>query len=293
MVTQVGNQGHSGEGLRHTYEMYHGGAIGTIEEVHSWSNRPIWPQGIPRPNNPDPVPETINWDLWLGPVLWRPYHQEYAPFKWRGYCDFGTGAMGDMAVHNADPAFFVLGLGAPDWIEAESSGCNGETFPDWQIIKYHFAATDKHPELIMTWYDGGKKPPLPEEMKKEGRELGKNGIIFVGDKGKMLGGSHASPCRLIPESSQKEYGKPKQLLPRSPGHHKEWVLACKKGDKSGALANFDYSGPFTEALLTGVLATYLNKRIEWDSENLRCPNAPEADRYINKHYRPGWGMLET
>jgi predicted dehydrogenase len=287
VVTQMGQQGHAGEGLRLTYEFIHDGAIGTVREAHVWSDRPIWPQGIDRPKDTQAVPGTLDWDLWLGPAPWRPYNKAYVPFSWRGWWDFGCGAMGDMAVHNADPAFFCLDLDAPIAVEAETSPVNDETFPKWQIIKYYFPARGTRPPVKMVWYDGGKKPPRPPEL-EEGRDMGSNGIMFVGDKGKILCGGWSGPPRLIPESKMKEYKRPEKTLKRSIGHHKEWIQACKDNNPKAALAGFEYSGPFTESLLVGNLAVRLGRRIEWDARKMKATNAPEADKYINKTYRKGW-----
>jgi predicted dehydrogenase len=290
VVTQMGQGGHAGEGLRLTYEFIHDGAIGPVREVHVWSDRPIWPQGINRPTDTPPIPKTLDWDAWLGPARWRPYHSAYVPFAWRGWWDFGCGAMGDMAVHNADPAFFCLDLDAPIAVEAETSGTNDETLPKWSIIKYEFPARGDRPAVKMTWYDGGKLPPRPPEL-EEGRTLGDNGILFVGDKGKILCGGWSGPPRLIPEAKMKEYKRPKQLLARSPGHHQEWIEACKAGKPEMAMAGFWYSGPFTEALLVGNLAVRLGKRVEWDAKAMRSPNCPEADNYITKFYRNGYNLV--
>jgi predicted dehydrogenase len=305
VVTQMGNQGHAGEGLRLTYEFIHDGAIGPIQEVHVWTDRPgfpggrpWWPQGIDRPKGSWPVPETLDWNLWLGPAPWRPYakfpHKDgleaYCPFNWRGWFDFGCGALGDMAVHNADPAFFCLGIGAPSAVEAETSGVNSETFPNWQIITYYFPAKGGRPPVKLIWYDGGKLPERPAEL-EEGRQLGTNGILFVGSKGKILCGEKAGPPRLIPESKMQEYKRPEKILPRSPGHHEEWIQACKENNPKAALAGFEYSGPFTEALLVGNLAARLGRTIEWDAESMRATNAPEADNYITKFYRAGFDLV--
>jgi predicted dehydrogenase len=293
VVTQMGNQGHAGEGLRLTYEFIKNGAIGTVREAHVWSDRPgvptkaWWPQGVDRPTDTPPVPETLDWNLWQGPARWRPYNPAYVPRNWRGWWDYGCGAMGDMAVHNADPAFFCLGLDAPYAVEAETSPVNDETMPKWQIITYYFPARGNRPEVKLVWYDGGKLPPRPEEL-EEGRDIGDNGIMFVGDKGKILCGGWSGPPRLIPESKMKEYQRPEEILPRSVGHHKEWIQACKDKNPKAALAGFEYSGPFTESLLVGNLAVRLGKRIEWDTKNMRATNAPEADNYITKFYRLGW-----
>ena len=291
VVTQMGHGGHAGEGLRLTYEFIHDGAIGTVREVHVWSDRAKgwWPQGIDRPNGTEAIPDTLDWNLWLGPAKWRPYHSAYVPHDWRGWWDFGSGALGDMAVHNADPAFFCLDLGAPIAAEAETSPVNDETFPVWSIITYYFPRKGKRPAVKLVWYDGGKLPERPSEL-EEGRELGDNGILFVGDQGDILCGGWAGAPRIIPESKMKEYEKPPKTLPRSIGHHKEWVQACKDNNPKGALGGFAYSGPYTEALLVGNLAVRLGRRIEWDTEAMRSPNCPEADNYITKFYRAGWRL---
>jgi predicted dehydrogenase len=306
VVTQMGNQGHGGEGLRLYWEFIHDGAIGKVREVHVWTDRAgtpekaWWPQGIGRPQGREPIPETLDWDLWLGPARWRPYAKfldskgelvPYCPFNWRGWWDFGCGALGDMAVHNADPAFFALDLDAPTAVQAETSPVNNETFPVWNVIRYEFPAKGDRPAVKMIWYDGGKLPPMPDELTKEWRRLGDNGILFVGDKGKLLGPSHAGPPRLIPESRQREYGRPPRTLPRSPGHHKEWIEACKAGKPQHAKSGFWYAGPFVEALLVGHLAVRLQTRIEWDSAKMRSPNCPEADNYITKFYRSGFDLV--
>ncbi|MCX5645620.1 MAG: Gfo/Idh/MocA family oxidoreductase [Phycisphaerae bacterium] len=295
VVTQMGQGGHAGEGLRLIYEFIHDGAIGPVREVHVWTDRPgtpghpWWPQGIDRPTDTMAIPATLNWDAWLGPAHWRPYHRAYVPHDWRGWWEFGSGAMGDMAVHNADPAFFCLDLGAPSAVETVSSGSHDETLPKWSIITYYFPAKGDRPAVKMVWYDGGKLPPRPPEL-EDGRELGDNGILFVGDKGRMLCGGWSGAPRLIPESKMKEYKRPAPTLPRSPGHHKEWIEACKAGKPQDAKAGFWYSGPFTEALLVGNLALRLGKRVEWDAKTMRSPNCPEADNYVTKFYRLGWGI---
>jgi predicted dehydrogenase len=296
VATQMGNQGQAEEGVRLLCETIWAGAIGQVHEVHIWTDRPLnetnkwyWPQGVDRPVDMPAVPDTLDWDLWLGPAPKRPYNPAYLPFKWRGWWDFGCGAIGDMAVHNADPAFFALDLGAPTAVQAETSPVNDETLPVWNIITFEFPAKGDRPAVKMVWYDGAKLPPTPPEL--EGRKLGDNGILFVGDKGKLLGPSHAGAPRLIPESRQKEYGRPPKTLPRSPGHHMEWIEACKAGRPEDARSGFWYAGPFVEALLVGNLAVRLQRRVEWDSVNMRSPNCPEADNYITKFYRNGYRLV--
>ncbi len=296
VVTQMGNQGHAGEGLRLYKEYIDDGAIGQVKEVHVWSDRagtpdrPWWPQGVAAPKDVQTVPDGVDWDLWLGPAKWRPYNSAYAPFKWRGFWDFGCGALGDMAVHNADPAFYALELGAPTAVEATTSPVNDDTFPKWNIIRFEFPAKGSRPAIKMTWYDGSKLPPHPEHLEQDMR-LGDNGILIVGEKASLLGGHSAGTPRIIPEIKRKEYGRPPKTLPRSPGHHQEWIDACKAGKPEDAKSGFWYAGPFTEALLVGNLAVRLQKRVEWDAKAMRSTNCPEADNYITKFYRAGYTVM--
>ena len=292
-VTQMGNQGHASEGLRLTREWIQAGVIGKVTEVHVWSDRPgkFWDtQGKPRPADTPPVPKNLDWDLWLVPTAERPYHPDYCPRKWRGWWAFGCGALGDMAVHNADPAFYALDLGASDWVEAENAPTNNDSFPEWNIITYHFAAKGEQPAVKLVWYDGGKMPPKPPGMEPE-RALNDNGIYFVGDKGVIIAPGWSGTPRLVPESKMAEFVMPAKTIPRCPeGHRKEWIEACLAGKPENAKSGFHYSAPFTESLLTGLLAVRFGKRIEWDSANLKATNAPEADAFIHKTYRQGYGI---
>lgn len=291
-VTQMGNSGHAGEGLRQTKEWIDAGVIGKVSEVHTWSDRPgkYWQtQGRPRPQGSQPVPATLDWNLWLGPASDRPYHSDYAPRQWRGFYDFGCGAVGDMMVHNADPAWYALDLGAPQSVEAETGPTNSDTFPIWSIVTWHFAATAIHGPLKVVWYDGGKKPALPPGSEPT-RKLDDNGIYFVGEKGVMLGGGWSGAPRLVPESAMADFAPPQPTIPRSVGHRPEWVNACIAGKPENAKAGFWYSAPFTEALLIGVLPIRLGKRIDWDAKNMKAVNAPEADSLIRKSYRSEFGL---
>jgi hypothetical protein len=192
-------------------------------------------------------------------------------------------------VHNADPAFYALGLGQPDWVDAVTSPSNNDSFPEWCIVTWHFPAVGDRPEVLMKWYDGGK---LPENVKhlEPGRKLSDNGCIFVGEKGGLLGGSHASPPRPFPETFVKDFKRPKPSIPQSPGHRLEWVRAALAGKPEEALSGFHYSAPFTEALLVGMLAVRFQKRIEWDAKAQKATNCPEADSIIRKAYREGWKL---
>ena len=220
VATQMGNQGQASEQTRLMCEMVWSGAIGPVREVHVWTDRPnrglssvYWPQGVDRPKETPPVPDTLDWDLWLGPAPERPYNPAYLPFKWRGWWDFGTGAMGDIGCHALDPIFRALKLGAPTSVEGISSLVNTETYPLSSKIHYEFPARGDMPPVKVIWYDGGMRPPRPEEL-EDGRQVGDNGKLFIGDKGKMLGE------RIIPGSKMKEYGKPPRLLERSPGRRR-------------------------------------------------------------------------
>jgi len=289
LVTQMGNNGHAGEGLRLTREWIQAGAIGNVTEIHCWSDRPghFWKQGLDRPTDTPPVPDGLDWNLWLGGAPMRPYHSAYHPRAWRGWIDFGTGALGDMAIHNVDPAFYALDLGAPVATEATTSELRPESYPQWNIITYEFAANGDQPAVKIIWYDGGKMPPNPRDREGDS-PLGDNGIYFVGDRGTMVCGGWSGSPALYPASRRDEFKLPEKTIPRSSGHRSEWIQACKDQKPGDAKAGFAYSGPFTEALLVGNLAVLLQKRIEWNAEELIATNAPEAERLIRKKYRQGF-----
>ena len=290
LVTQMGNNGHAGEGLRLTREYLQAGAVGPVREIHCWSDRPgkFWVQNLDRPE-PMTVPSTLDWDLFIGAAPMRPYNKKYHPHDWRGWFDFGTGALGDMAIHNMDPAFYALDLGAPSAVDAKTSDLKPESYPAWTILKYEFAANGDRPALTLTWYDGGKMPPNPRDFGPTDK-LADNGITFVGDKGTMLCGGWSGAPRLYPESLSKEFKPPAPTIARSIGHRPEWIKACKDHKPEDAKAGFAYSGPFTEALLVGNLALRLQKRIEWDATQMKATNASEADALIRKRYRDGFGI---
>ena len=289
VATQLGNQGQASEGTRLVEEFIRDGALGPVREVHSWCNRPISPRGIERPKDTPPVPETLNWDLWLGPAPQRPYHPCYLPFTWRGWWDFGTGVLGDIGCHQFVSILRALKLGYPTSVEACSSGVNSETAPLASIIRYDFPTREGMPPVKLTWYDGGLMPPRPKEL-EEGLRFGNaDDNLFIGDKGKMLG------HRLLPEARSKEYGKPPRILPRSPGHHKEWINACKGGEPAGS--NFDVAGPLTEVVLLGNVALRMGQqlyekglKLYYDGPNMKVTNLPEANKYIHNEYREGWTL---
>ncbi len=297
VMTSMGNQGHASEGSRLTNEWIQAGVIGEVREVHTWSDRAgrLWKQGIGRPTDTPPIPATLDWDLWLGPIKERPYHSAYTPFGWRGWWDFGTGAIGDMGCHIIDHPVWALELGAPTSVEASTTHdgtllsenkLNFETFPIAAIITYQFSARGKLPPVTMTWYDGGLLPPTPIEM-PDGQRLPGNGVLYVGSKGKMYHGSHGGMPQLLPGTLIDAAKAVPKTMDRSPGHYEEWYQACKGGKRP--VANFDYSGPMTETALLGVLSLRSpGTRLEWDSENMKVKNAPELNQYVHTEYRKGW-----
>jgi predicted dehydrogenase len=301
VATQMGNQGHAMESLRLLCEWIWDGAIGPVREVHAWTPHPVWPQGMQRPTDTPPVPETLDWDVWLGPAPYRPYHPAYLPTAWRAWLDFGTGGLGDMGCHIFDHIVSSLKLGAPTTVEASSSifvpesmnwnkPKNTETYPQASVVTYKFPAREGFPPVTLTWYDGGLMPPRPEELPagmKMGDQYG--GALYVGDKGKIITGSHgANGLRIIPEEKMTAYQRPPKTLPRSIGHHAEWIAACKGGAAAGS--NFDFAGPLTEVVLLGCAAIRSGEKLEWDAANMRFPNVPAADEFLRRPRRKGWEL---
>lgn len=292
LVTQMGNQGHANEGARLINEWIADGAIGDVTEVHAWTDRPIWPQGIDRPETIPSVPSTLDWNVWLGPAPWRPYHPAYQPFTWRGWWDFGTGAIGDMGAHFLDQPYWALNLGAPITVEASSTEMKKETYPLASILRYQFPARGKMPAVKLLWFDGGLKPPRPDDL-EPGRRMGgeDGGVIYYGTKGKLLHGIYAGNPRLIPETKMQEYKRPAKTIPRSPGIHEEWLEAIKAGKKS--TTDFSYSSALTEMLLLGnvaIRAAKDNVVLQWDAEAMRVTNLPGANEYVQMPYREGWSL---
>jgi len=286
VATQMGNGGHASDSLRSAVEWIQAGVIGPVGEVHAWTDRPIWPQGITRPADTPPIPKNIEWDLWIGSAPMRPYHPAYHPFKWRGWWDFGTGALGDMGCHIIDAAFWSLKLGYPETVEAESSPVNNETAPNWSIVRYQFPARGELPPVKLTWYDGGKLPAGELLDLAADEKFPKNGSLFVGSKGRLL--LLQGKSELLPEKEWRDFQPPPKTIPRSSGHYAEWIAACKGGP--AAFSNFNYAGPLTELVLLGNIALRLGRKIQWDGRNLKARNAPEADRYIRREYRKGWNL---
>lgn len=301
VVTQMGIQGHATESIRVLCEWIWDGAIGDITEVHAWTPHPVWPQGIDRPRETPPVPDTLDWNLWLGPAPYRPYHPAYLPQLWRGWWDFGTGGLGDMGCHIFDHIVWSLKLGPPESVEASHSWfvpdkmtwdkpVNSETYPRASLVTYKFPAREGFPPLTLTWYDGGLMPPRPEEL-PEGLMMGDQygGALYVGDRGEILCGSHgANSLRILPEERMLDYERPQRTIPRSIGHRLEWIEACKGRGK--AQADFEFSGPLTEMVLLGNIAIRTGWKLKWNSQNMRFLNRPEADEFVHKPYREGWSL---
>lgn len=285
VVTQMGNQAHASDGLRRAVEIIQSGAIGAIREVHASTDRPIWPQGIDRPTDTPPVPPNLHWDLWLGPAPERPYHPVYHPFNWRGWWDFGTGALGDMGCHILDTAFWALELGAPVSVEAEGEPHHRETGPKWSIIRYEFPARKGKPPVTLYWYDGGKLPP---KDLAEGIDVHANATLFIGEKGKIWY-PHGDEAVLLPREKFADYQPPQPTIPRAPkGHHQEWIDAIKTGSK--AWSNFEYAAALTEMVLLGNVALRVGHKINYDARRMKVTNCAEAEKYIRREYRKGWSL---
>jgi predicted dehydrogenase len=307
VVTQMGNQGHSGPGVRLIDEWIANGAIGKVHEVHSWTNRPIWPQGMPRPTDTPAVPAGLDWDLWIGPSPMRPYNPAYHPWSWRSWWDFGAGALGDMACHVMDATYTTLKLGYPTSVEASiayqfvppAPGERGygkrleyhDSFPIASKLHYTFPArSSKYPAINYYWYDGGLLPNRPEELEPDLR-LPESGTIFVGEKGKLICETYSESPRLIPATKMTAYLKKhkKKETTKLPSHEQIWIGAIK--NKSKATSDFSYAGPFTETVLLGNLAIWFaGKRLQWDGPNMNVTNLPEANDLVKPKYREGWSL---
>jgi predicted dehydrogenase len=289
-------------------EWFDAGALGEVREVHCWTNRPIWPQGMPRPADEMPVPQGLDWDLWIGPSPTRPFHKTYHPFGWRAWQDFGAGAMGDMACHVMDASYTILKLGAPSSIIASlaynflppAPGQRGfgqrveynDSYPPSSVIHLTFPARGNMPEVKLHWYDGGILPELPDEL-ESGRRLPESGTIFVGSKAKMWCETYSESPRLIPETAMQAFTRPEKTLPRVPegraGHERNWLDAIRQ--KGKAVSDFDYAGPFTETVLLGNVALrFPGERLQWDTAAMKVTNKPEADQFVQHQYRPGWTL---
>ena len=296
VATQMGNQGHSGEGIRLICEWLWDGAIGEVREVAAWCDLSYYPWGHAywsskwgtRPTDTPAVPASLNWDLWLGPARERPYHPAYHPGVWRCWWDFGCGMMGDRGAHTLDAVVWALKLTQPTSIEATSCGLNPDTHPLSAIVTYRFPARETLPPVKLTWYEG-TRPPRPDDLGDDAEWPREGGALFMGAKGMLICGVYGDNPRLLPAGLWKEYKKPAKTLPRVNGSHEmDWVRACKDGQGAGSA--FEYSSRLTEICLLGNIAKRVDARIEWDAANLRVTNVAEANPYVHGEYRQGWSL---
>jgi predicted dehydrogenase len=320
VVTQMGNQGGSGDGVRQAKEMYMAGMIGDIIEAHAWTNRPVWPQGTPTPTGKFEVPKELDWDLWIGTAKYLDYNPAYLPFKWRGWWAFGTGALGDMACHIMDPIYRILPIDYPDsaecsvsnqWTDMWAEGNYTDSCPPSSIIHLNYPRKDKKGNIKISWHDGGLLPPRPDELLPE-EPFGNwdGGVLFIGTKGKLLCDCYGANPRLLPTRLMKEKTMPAATLKRVPeGHYVQWVNACIAGYGKGETSSpFEYAGPFTESILMGNLAIrswmmknpkgtgwgdkYLGrKKLLWDAKNMKITNFDEANQFVKREYRDGWSLV--
>ncbi len=289
VATQVAVQNAASEDTRVLCEWIADGAVGPVRQVHNWSSRPFWAQGLERPAEAQSVPDGLDWDLWLGPAPERPFHHAYLPFVWRGWYDFGGGALGDMGCYSFDTIFRALKLGPPTSVDASCSERYAETFPRASIIHFDFPERGEMPPVRLTWYDGGLKPSCAHGWEDD-RKMDAEGLLFVGDRGAILCGFNGRGPRLIPEAKMKEYKRPAKTLPRSPGgHQREWLDACM-GGKVKPGANFEFEAGVTEALLLGNVALRTGQRLIWDSANLKAVNVAAAEQYIRPERRKDWSL---
>lgn len=295
VTTQLGNQGHSFDTIRAFREWIEDGAIGRVREVHAMCGS-VYSRinQLEEVQQGRPVPAGLDWDLWLGPAPARPYHPAYAPRTWRGWTAFGTGVIGDWTCHVIDPVFWALDLEAPTHIEAVETtdydpARHSETFPAGSVIRYQFPAKGPRPAVALTWYDGRHTPPRPPELDAD-EELPKIGAVVVGEKGKIIYGSHgAARLRLLPDALMAGRKKNPQRLRPSPGHQKEWIQACK--DRTRAGSDFGYGGRLTELALLGVIAMrFRGQRLEWDSASMQFRNQPQANLLLKPAWREGWTL---
>ncbi|HLH54111.1 MAG TPA: Gfo/Idh/MocA family oxidoreductase [Verrucomicrobiae bacterium] len=316
VVTQMGNQGSSEDGLRRAVEVVQAGVIGPVKQIHVWTNRPIWPQGITRPQGEDPVPAGFNWDLWLGPAAPRPFKKDvYHPFKWRGWFDFGTGALGDMACHTANMPFRAAKLGYPRLVElVDHSELNPDTYPKTAKIRFVFPAREGLPETEFFWYDGNPKdtsvkPLRPgEEITQDIREMmdkvPDSGCLLIGEKGRLFSPDDYGARFFVRLNDEKELknGKDHEALKSVPvtlprnhlatdtdaKQHLEWIEACKGGPVP--YSNFEIAAYLTEIILLGCVALRVGKALEWDGPKMRATNAPEAAHFVKREYRKGFRL---
>lgn len=287
VATQMGNQGRSGAGHPLMCEWLRDGAIGNVKEVQAWSSAKPRILHKGRPAESMPIPKGLDWNMWLGPRGPRPYSQEYTPYCWRSWWAFGSGIVTDMSIHHFDSAWVGLNLGPPTWIEGKSDYIDDETTSGNNKVTWMFEKTDERKAIKFSWYDGKYKPTRPWELDKR-RKMGDNGVIVIGDKGRIFGGGWSSSPRIIPETKMKAYKRPPKTLLRSKGHHRNWIDACKNGGPT--VSNFEYGAKLTELILLGNLAIRAGKRIYWDAEQMKVKGISELDPIIREDYVRQWDL---
>jgi len=311
VVTQMGNQGASGDGVRQMQEWYNAGTIGDATALYIWTNRPVWPQGMGYPKGQEEVPKELDWNLWLGPAQMQDYHSGFVPFSWRGYWAFGTGALGDMGCHLIDPAFKTVGLGYPSEVECSQVSIYEkmwtpdyfpESCPAASSIKLKFPGKDGKPDVRMYWMDGGIRPERPDELGPDEQfgDRDGGGVLIVGTKGKMMCETYGANPKLLPTSRTKEVNVPKTLARVPEGHYVQWVNACLAGYGQKEVSSpFEYAGPLTETILMGNLALRSwnikkgndfpgRKKLLWDAANMKITNFEDANQFVKRDYRSGW-----
>jgi predicted dehydrogenase len=292
VCTQMGNQGHAGEGIRLVKEWYAAGIFGDVREVNIWTNRPVWPQGMTEWPKADPIPDGLNFEVFLGRAPERPFSTEIHPFKWRGYHDYGSGALGDMACHLMDASYATLQLGAPISVELKRlDGQSSIAYPKSAIVEYQFPARGSQPPVKLTWYEGGLMPDKPTQM-EESRKLALGGQLIVGSKATMYDGNdYCNSPRIIPEELHRKLAPtfPAKTLPRvkDGNPHKEWTSAIRANNPAAAGSNFEYSVPFTETVCLGTVAIMVGKKFTWDGAAMTT-DLPEANALLYPNYRKGW-----
>ena len=289
VATQMGNQGYSGEGARQCCEIIWAGAIGNVTEVHAWTDRPHWPQGPEVSPVEAQTPATLDWDVWLGVAESRPYSPAYLPGSWRGFPDFGCGAIGDMACHILGTPNMALRLTAPVSVECvEQEGKGKYTFPKKSTIRFDFPARGAMPPVKIFWHDGMKAQPridgIPPDELLGDKDI--NGSVFIGDQGFVTTGCYGERTRLMPDAKMKDYKFPPPVLTRSPGHYRDWIRACKGGEP--ACSNFSVASPFVEWMLLGAIALKFDGKLEWDASKMRFTNNNAANRFLKPTFRKGW-----
>lgn len=294
VVTQLGNQGHSFNSIRDFVEWIQAGAIGKVHTIHAGCNaRNSAIDNLPRLREQHAVPETLDWDLWLGPAAFRPYNPVYLPGRWRSWTPFGNGTVGDWVCHVVDPVFWALDLGAPSTIKARVKDYDvktqGDSFPKGEVITYEFPAKGNRGPVTMHWYSGNEPIPRPPELEADEKDIG-TGAAVIGDKGTIIYGSHgAGQVRLIPQAKMDAFQRPPARLPRGKNHHQDWLDAIKQGGKAGS--DFAYGGPLTEVAMLGVIAIKLaDTKLEWDAAQMRFTNSKAANELLNPPYREGWSL---